>query len=88
MSQRQKRLQARAITVIDGVMAMIVVLLLVQMWLMTTTLETFLAGHLNAVAPAAVWSGLLFLCCLGLSLFIQRLDASISIAPPERLPPF
>jgi hypothetical protein len=55
-------------------MALIVVLLLVQIWLLTTTLETFLAGYKETALPAAIVSGLIFAACIGLYLFIERID--------------
>jgi hypothetical protein len=59
---------------IDGALALIVVLLIVQIWLLSATLEAFLAGHLRAALPAAICSGLLFLTCLALNLFVDRVD--------------
>ena len=35
----------RGITAIDGAIALIAVLLIIQMWLLTATLEAYLAGH-------------------------------------------
>jgi hypothetical protein len=55
-------------------MALTVILLIVQIWLLSATLETNLAGHAGAVVPAAIFSGLLFLACLALNLFIDRID--------------
>lgn len=66
--------QKKGLTAIDGAMALIVVLLLVQIWLLTTTLETFLAGYKETALPAAVVSGLLFAVSLVLYLFIDRID--------------
>ena len=37
-------------------------------------LETFLAGHESAAAPALVVSALLFAGCAGLLAFVRRLD--------------
>ena len=50
-------------------------LLIVQMWLLTATLESYLAGHQDAALPGALVSGVLFAGTLGLYLFIRRLDA-------------
>src|SRR5581483_4346719 len=50
--------QRRGLVAIDGAMAMIVVLLIVQIWLLSATLEAFLGGHKDAVLPAAIFSGL------------------------------
>jgi hypothetical protein len=65
----------KGLTAIDGAMALIVILLLVQIWLVTATLETYLAGHYEAALPGAILSGVTFLVCFGLYLFIERVDA-------------
>ncbi len=59
---------------IDGAMALVVVLLLVQIWLLTSTLENFLAGDQETVLPAVIVSGLIFAACVGLYLFIDQID--------------
>jgi predicted Co/Zn/Cd cation transporter (cation efflux family) len=64
----------RSLTALDGAIAMIAVLLIVQMWLLTATLEAFLAGHREPALPAAILSMLLFAACFGLYLFIERVD--------------
>lgn len=66
--------QGRGLVAIDGAMALIVVLLIVQIWLLSATLETFLAGHTGAVLPAAIFSGLIFSGCLALDFFVTRVD--------------
>src|SRR5712691_11377577 len=48
--------QTRGLTAIDGAMALIVLLLVVQMWLLTATLDAYLAGHGDAALPGAVIS--------------------------------
>ena len=65
------------ITAIDGAMALIAILLVVQMWLLTATLEAFLAGHDESILPAAAISGLVFAACAGLFIFIRRIDATV-----------
>jgi hypothetical protein len=59
----------------DGAMLLIVILLIVQMWLLSATLEAYLAGHREAALPGAVISGLLFAACLALYFFVERVDA-------------
>jgi predicted Co/Zn/Cd cation transporter (cation efflux family) len=54
-------------------MALIVILLVTQVWLLSATLNSYLAGHRDVVIPGAVVSGLLFLMCAALYLFIVRL---------------
>ncbi len=69
--------QSRGLTAIDGAMALIVVLLMVQVWLLSATLESFLAGHTGVALPGAIVSGVLFAACLGLYLFVQGVDAEV-----------
>jgi hypothetical protein len=65
------------LTAIDGALALIAVLLIVQMWLLTATLDSVLAGHWSAALPAAVLSGLIFAGCGGLHHFIMRVDREV-----------
>jgi uncharacterized protein DUF6755 len=76
--------ERRGLTAIDGALALIAVLLIVQMWLLTATLESFLAGHPEAALPAALVSGLLLLACLGLFLFIRGVDREVRTLGPGR----
>lgn len=69
--------QGRGLTAIDAAMALIVILLLVQIWLLSATLESYLAGHDEAVLPAAAISGLIFLACAALYAFVDRLDSDV-----------
>lgn len=55
-------------------MACVIVLLIVQMWLLTATLESYLAGHRAVAGVAFVVSGSLFLVCGALYLLVARLD--------------
>jgi hypothetical protein len=67
-------MRQRAMTAISGAVALLVILLMVQIWLLTATLESFLAGHRGTALPAALISGVLFLACLGIYLLVERLD--------------
>lgn len=62
------------LTAIDGALALIAILLVVQMWLLTAAVESFLAGYVEAALPAGVVSGLLFFGCLGLYVFVEHVD--------------
>ena len=67
----------RGLTAIDGAMALIVVLLMVQIWLLSATLESYLAGRHEAALPGALISGILFVACLALYLFVVRVDSEV-----------
>ena len=63
------------LTAIDGAIALIAIFLVIQMWLLTATLESYLAGHTEPILPAAIISAILFAACGGLFLFIRKIDA-------------
>lgn len=69
--------QNRGLTAIAGAMSLIAVLLIVQIWLLSAALESFLAGNHRSALPAAIFSGVMFLICLGLYLFVDRVDAEV-----------
>ena len=66
----------RGLTAINGAMALIVILLIVQIWLLSATLDAYLAGHRDVALPGVIVSGLLFAACAGLYLFVHRLEAN------------
>jgi hypothetical protein len=68
---------------VDAAMIFVVVLLVVQMWLLTATLESYLAGHADVALPAMLLSGLLCLTCVVLYRFVVRLDRTP--APADEL---
>ena len=59
---------------IDAVMVLVIVLLMVQMWLLTAALESFLAGHSDVALPAFGASIVLFAACAGLYRLVISLD--------------
>ena len=69
--------QSRGLTAIDGAMALIVILLIVQIWLLSATLESYLAGHREASVPGAIISAVLFAACFGLYRFVDRIDSEV-----------
>jgi len=83
MDERTPPVRKHGLTAIDGALALIAVLLVVQMWLLTATLESYLVGHHEVVLPAAIISGVLFLICAALYLFVRRIDAEARNAREE-----
>ena len=70
------RLRERRRTVIDAAMIFVVILLVTQMWLLTATLESYLAGHTDVALPSMVVSAVLFLGCFALYRFVHTPDSS------------
>jgi hypothetical protein len=61
-----------------GAAALMAVLLIVQMWLLAATLESYLAGHAEAALPGAITSAILFAGCAALEWFVARLERGAS----------
>ena len=76
--------KSRGLTVIAGAMALIAVMLIVQIWLLSAALEAFLAGKHSSALPAAIFSGLMFLICFGLYLFVDGVDSDVRNSGGER----
>ena len=74
MADRDFSKQKKGLVAIDGAMALIVLLVIVQIWLLSAALEALLAGHRETALPAAVFSGVLFLGCVALTVFVWRVD--------------
>lgn len=66
--------QRPGLVVIDGALALIAILLIVQMWLLSATLDAFLAGRRAVVLPAALVSIGLCSACGILGAFIRRIE--------------
>ena len=75
--------QNRGLTAIAGAMALIAVLLIVQIWLLSAALESFLAGNQQTALPATVFSGVMFLICVGLYVFVDRVDSEVRHSTEE-----
>lgn len=74
MSVIESEVRKRRRTVIDAAIIFEVVLLMVQMWLLSATLESYLAGHHEAALPGVLVSAVLFLMRMGIYRFVARLD--------------
>jgi hypothetical protein len=61
-------------TIVNGILVFVVLIVVVQLWLLTATMNAFLGGDTAIVIPAALVS----LGCLGLNLgllwYLVRLD--------------
>jgi hypothetical protein len=77
MPTNERPPQNRGLTAIGGAMSLIAVLLIVQIWLLSAALESFLGGNRHTALPAAIFSGVMFLICLGLYAFDNRVDSEV-----------
>jgi hypothetical protein len=80
-SSRNMPQQGRGLTAIDAIAALIVILLVVQIWLLSATLDTYLAGHTETALPGAIVSGVFCAACFAMYGFVRRVDRD---ARPDR----
>lgn len=73
-SSDRRRARHQYLVAIDGALALTAVLLIVQMWLLTASLEAHLGGNLNSAWPGVIFSALLFSGNAGLYLFVRNLE--------------
>ena len=68
------RARRRRRVAVDAALVFVIVLLMTQMWLLTATLESYLAGHTGPALPGVIISAVLFAVCLALYRLVVRLD--------------
>jgi hypothetical protein len=61
-------------TIIYGILCIVLVLVVLQLWLLTATMNAYLGGDTGVVWPAAAASLVCFLLNLGLLRYLYRLE--------------
>lgn len=61
-------------TIVYGMLAFVFMLVVLQLWLLTATMNAYLGGDLSVVWPAAGASLFCFLLNLGLLRYLYRID--------------
>ena len=69
--------QNRGLTAIAGASSLIAILLIGHICRLSAALESFLSGNHRTALPAAIFSGVMFLICLGLYAFVDRVDSEV-----------
>ncbi len=62
-------------TVVSGILCLVLVLVVVQLWLLTATMNAYLGGDEGVVVPAALVSVVCLLLNAGLLWYLYHLDA-------------
>jgi hypothetical protein len=61
-------------TIIFGILSIVVMIVILQLWLLTATMNAYLAGQQRVIAPAAVASLICFALNLGLLSYIYKME--------------
>ena len=74
MTPRPRMVRAQRMTIVNAMLAFVVLIVILQLWLLTATMNAYLGGDSSIVVPAALAS----LACLGLNTgllwYLFRLD--------------
>ena len=74
MNERHHFARSQRMTIVNGILVFVVLIFVLQLWLLTATMNAWLGGDATVVLPAAVVS----LACLGLNLgllsYLVRLE--------------
>lgn len=63
-------------TIMQGILSIVFIIAIVQLWLLTATMNSFLGGDEGVPLPAALFSLICFALNLGLLKFLYGLDRS------------
>ena len=66
--------RAQRMPIVQGILAFVLILVVLQLWLLTATMNAYLGGDDRAVWPAAIASGLCFALNAGLLAYLRRLE--------------
>jgi hypothetical protein len=61
-------------TIVFGILSIVVMIVILQLWLLTATMNAFLAGQERVIIPAAVASIVCFALNAGLLTYIYRME--------------
>jgi len=61
-------------TIVFGILSIVVMIVVLQLWLLTATMNAFLAGQERVIVPAAIASIICFALNAGLLSYIYRME--------------
>jgi hypothetical protein len=61
-------------TIVFGILSIVLMMVVLQLWLLTATMNAFLAGQERVILPAAVASIIYFALNAGLLSYIYRME--------------
>lgn len=73
-AEKVRLTRERKFTIINAILLLVILIVILQLWLLTATMNAFLGGDDGAVLPAALFSLGCLLLNLGLLRYVYRLD--------------
>lgn len=74
MTVRRSFTRRQRITIVHGMLAFVIVLVILQLWLLTATMNAYLGGDESVIWPAAGASALCLILNVGLLRYLYIID--------------
>ena len=74
MSRPQRFVRRQRLTIVNGILAIVLILVSLQLWLLTATMNAYLGGETALLLPAALASALCLALIAGLLRYLYSLD--------------
>ncbi len=72
--RRSRFVRSQRMTIALGILCVVAIVVVLQLWLFTATMEAYLGGNNNVAAPALAASVVCLLLNAGLFHYLRRLD--------------
>ncbi len=74
MAMKRSFTREQRTTVVYGILCFVAIMVILQLWLLTATMNAYLGGDEEVIWPAAGASAVCFLLNLGLLRYLYRMD--------------
>lgn len=74
MSRLRRMIRGQRMTIVSGMLVFVVILVVLQLWLLTASVNAYLGGDRSIILPAVGASILCFALNLGLLRYLYRLE--------------
>jgi len=74
MAERRRASRQQRLTVVSGMLAFVLIVVVLQLWLLTASMNAYLGGDRSVIWPAAIGSLACLLLNAGLLRYVLRLD--------------
>ena len=72
--KRSRFSRNQRVTIVNGILSVVLIIVILQLWLFTATVNAYLGGNTAILLPAALASLLCLLLNAGLLWYLYRLD--------------
>lgn len=74
MTRTTRFVRRQRMTIVNGMLGTVLILVVLQLWLLVATMNAYLGGETTILVPAAIASAACFALVAGLLWYLHRLD--------------